>query len=439
VNGTDSSILDWLLEGDPIIRWQVMRDLLREPEAACRRADRIPHEGWGADFLSHQLPDGSWAPGRWTDTTWMLLLLLDCGVPKQNERLKQAANLRISGLLPPGEPVERRVLRERLDLCHVGFWLRFGSAFMPGDPRLEAMAEVIFELQMADGGWNCHIRNYPNTQHNSFNTTFNVWMELRRRPWTRGRGRSRFQVAKHGRWVHACPRLYKSDKTDSHHEPHATSRFLRIGTTVLQGLDYIRARRTLTTRLRGRRPTPGRQTQAQRTGLLRTASLASRSSTWRSQARRVAGTRFEPCACSNPGRSLYPEGCPTSANRPAAEHHDFATVFDYVRGTGRSRRRRMKWTAALAVCLLLASCQAAGTPSLPGTPSSPPAPSAGTAEAGPSATRAEPAALPICFSPSEILPFAFTADEAGLLVRERTGVQVFNCRQVNSRISLQRH
>ncbi len=36
------------------------------------------------------------------------------------------------------------------------------------------MVEVIFELQMADGGWNCRIRNYPNTTHSSFHTTFNV-------------------------------------------------------------------------------------------------------------------------------------------------------------------------------------------------------------------------------------------------------------------------
>jgi WD40 repeat protein len=33
--------------------------------------------------------------------------------------------------------------------------------------------------------------------------------------------------------------------------------------------------------------------------------------------------------------------------------------------------------------------------------------------------------LPVCFSPSELLPFSFTADERGLLVRERAGVQVF--------------
>ena len=105
---------------------------------------------------------------------WTLLLLLDCGMPTHLASLRRAADLQISHLLPPGRPVERKVLMNRLDLCHVGFWLRFGSAFLPGDERLKPMAEVIFALQMADGGWNCRIRNDPNTVHSSFHTTFNV-------------------------------------------------------------------------------------------------------------------------------------------------------------------------------------------------------------------------------------------------------------------------
>jgi hypothetical protein len=176
----DPKILDWLLAGDPVIRWQVMRDLLDEPESTWRaEQERLPQHGWGADFLRHQAPDGSWPKGRWIETPWTLLLLLDCGMPREIASLQQAANLQISHLLPPGQPVKHQVLKERLDLCHVGFWLRFGSAFLPGDERLKPLAEVIFDLQMADGGWNCRIRNYPNTVHSSFHTTFNVLEGLR--------------------------------------------------------------------------------------------------------------------------------------------------------------------------------------------------------------------------------------------------------------------
>jgi hypothetical protein len=62
----DPEILDWLLAGDPVIRWQVMHDLLQEPEAVWRsQQDRLPDYGWRAEFVRHQLPDGSRPNGRW--------------------------------------------------------------------------------------------------------------------------------------------------------------------------------------------------------------------------------------------------------------------------------------------------------------------------------------------------------------------------------------
>ena len=54
------TVTDWLLDSDPSIRWQVMRDLLDEPAdvVAAERA-RVAREGWGAQFLALQPPDGS--------------------------------------------------------------------------------------------------------------------------------------------------------------------------------------------------------------------------------------------------------------------------------------------------------------------------------------------------------------------------------------------
>jgi hypothetical protein len=44
------SVTDWLLDGDPSIRWQVMRDLddraTAAADVAAERA-RVEHEGWG--------------------------------------------------------------------------------------------------------------------------------------------------------------------------------------------------------------------------------------------------------------------------------------------------------------------------------------------------------------------------------------------------------
>lgn len=70
----------WLLDGDPSIRWQVLRDLVGAPgqEVAAERA-KVATEGWGARLLAAQSPDGRWTDGlytpKWTSTTYTLLLL----------------------------------------------------------------------------------------------------------------------------------------------------------------------------------------------------------------------------------------------------------------------------------------------------------------------------------------------------------------------------
>ena len=240
----EQGVLDWLMAGDAVIRWQVMRDLLGEPEAVWRaEQERMLDEGWVADFLTHQQPDGSWSKGRWTETTWMLLLLLDCGIPRHPERLRKAADLQISHLLPSGQTVDPKILKTRQDLCHVGFWLRFGSAFLPGDERLNLLAETIFDLQLGDGGWNCRIRNYPKTVHSSFNTTFNVLEGLREAAAVGVVERERFETAE----VQALEfmlahRMYKSDKTGEVVAERMT--YLTHPSywhyTVLRGLDYMR-------------------------------------------------------------------------------------------------------------------------------------------------------------------------------------------------------
>ncbi|MFZ0549141.1 MAG: hypothetical protein WAM60_27080 [Candidatus Promineifilaceae bacterium] len=239
-----AEILDWLMEGDPVIRFQVMRDLLEEPEAAWRaEQEKMLTEGWVAEFLTYQKPDGSWPNGRWTEATWMLLLLLDCGIPRHPERLKKAADLKISQLLPPNEDVDPKILKTRQDLCHVGFWLRFGSAFLPGDERLYLLAETIFDLQMGDGGWNCRIRNYPKTVHSSFNTTFNVLEGLREAAEIGMVARDRFETAEaQALEFMLAHRMYKSDKTGQ--IVHERMTYLTHPSywhyTVLRGLDYMR-------------------------------------------------------------------------------------------------------------------------------------------------------------------------------------------------------
>src|SRR5207253_7951971 len=58
------TVLGWLLDSDPAIRWQVLRDLVHAPaEVVAAERARVAAEGWGARLLALQGEDGQWAGG----------------------------------------------------------------------------------------------------------------------------------------------------------------------------------------------------------------------------------------------------------------------------------------------------------------------------------------------------------------------------------------
>ena len=79
-------LIPWLMDGDPAIRWQTLRDL-KGASAQRWQAEQLRTltEGWGARFLSLQAPDGSWGGGiyspKWISTTYTLLTLVSLGIP----------------------------------------------------------------------------------------------------------------------------------------------------------------------------------------------------------------------------------------------------------------------------------------------------------------------------------------------------------------------
>jgi hypothetical protein len=78
-------IVEWLLDTDPAIRWQVIRDLTDAPDdVVAAERGRVATEGWGARLLALQGPDGQWGGGTyfpaWTATAWTLMLLRDLGL-----------------------------------------------------------------------------------------------------------------------------------------------------------------------------------------------------------------------------------------------------------------------------------------------------------------------------------------------------------------------
>ena len=55
------TVVDWLLDSDPAIRWQVMRDVTEQPsDVVAAERSRVATEGWGARLLALQDTDGQW-------------------------------------------------------------------------------------------------------------------------------------------------------------------------------------------------------------------------------------------------------------------------------------------------------------------------------------------------------------------------------------------
>ncbi len=90
------SVIEWLLDSDPSIRWQVMRDLIAESDATvARERSRVAAEGWGARLLDLQGSDGHWGgaafvPHAWISTKDTLQLLRDLGVDPTSDRVRRA-------------------------------------------------------------------------------------------------------------------------------------------------------------------------------------------------------------------------------------------------------------------------------------------------------------------------------------------------------------
>jgi hypothetical protein len=93
----DPTTIEWLLDGDAAVRWQVARDLLDAPDdVVAEERARVATTGWGARLLAHQDPEGSWAHGlyspKWTSTTYTLLLLRQLGLPGDDPRARRGAS-----------------------------------------------------------------------------------------------------------------------------------------------------------------------------------------------------------------------------------------------------------------------------------------------------------------------------------------------------------
>lgn len=167
--------LEWLLEGDASVRWQVLRDLTpgNDVEARAERG-RIATSGWGERLLALQEPDGRWGGSlyspKWTSTTYTLLLLHWLGLPHDNEQAKRGCRiLWESASFYGGGLTLAKSVREP-ETCITGMLVLLAAYFGYQDDRVDATVQWLLGQQLADGGWNCEsIR--AGSRHGSFHTS----------------------------------------------------------------------------------------------------------------------------------------------------------------------------------------------------------------------------------------------------------------------------
>ncbi|MGA7228584.1 MAG: hypothetical protein WBZ45_10305 [Acidimicrobiia bacterium] len=176
------NVIDWLLDGDPAIRWQVLRDLTdASPEEVGAERGRVEHEGWGARLLALEDEDGLWdggacfpgtyrggEPGQpWTATMHTLQTLQILGLDPASESARRAIPLVAENCR--WEHAGQRYFDGEVEPCINGRAIETGAHF---GVDVSAIVKRVLSERLTDGGWNCEVEN--GSVRTSFDTTINV-------------------------------------------------------------------------------------------------------------------------------------------------------------------------------------------------------------------------------------------------------------------------
>jgi hypothetical protein len=174
------TVQDWLLDSDPSIRWQVMRDLTHEPpDVVAAERSRVATEGWGARLLALQAPDGLWGgkawSHEWTDTFHVLELLRRFGLDPESEQARRAVGL-VREHVTWGDGADWQnpwsgngFFEGEVEPCINGNVVSTGAYF---GVEMTPLVQRLLGEQLSDGGWNCEVENGATVS--SFGTTINV-------------------------------------------------------------------------------------------------------------------------------------------------------------------------------------------------------------------------------------------------------------------------
>jgi hypothetical protein len=246
------TVLDWLLDSDPALRWQVLRDLNdAPPEAVAAERARVATEGWGAQLLALRADDGQWAGGAcfpadfrgdfsqgqpWTSTFPTLSLLQEFGVdPNAQAVLDTVALVRKNCRWEhAGQPF----FAGEVEPCINGRTVAIGAYF--GEDVDSIVARLLGE-QLEDGGWNCETEN--GSVRSSFATTICVLEGLLQHEQVTGGSAPAVAARRRGQEYLLDRRLFRRLSTGEVVDPD----WLRFSFPtwwhydVLWALDYFRA------------------------------------------------------------------------------------------------------------------------------------------------------------------------------------------------------
>jgi hypothetical protein len=243
-------VLDWLLDSDPAVRWQVLGDLTDAPakEVATERA-RVATEGMGAQLLSLQAADGTWAGAAWNhgwdSTMHALTLLREMGLDPDGDAARQALS-RVRERVTwkdcgPREIHHQGFFEGETEPCINGQVAAAGAYFRQD---VDSLIGRLAGEQLADGGWNCEAGR--GSSRSSFNTTVCVLEALLEFELAGGTGATAARLRGQAYLLdrHLCRRLSTGEViTRDRKGGAAWSQFAFPGWwhyDVLRALDYLR-------------------------------------------------------------------------------------------------------------------------------------------------------------------------------------------------------
>lgn len=161
----DRAVLDWLLEDDePSVRYLALTELVGRPEGdpeVQSAKEMIGKRGWAADILAEQQPGGWWVgeeslyQPKYLSTNWMLLILADLGLTRENPGIDGACRLWMDRFAKEDGGFGADSMKKG-HLCIVGNTARALVQFgYDDDPRVRSAFEWLVDHQDKNGGWSC--------------------------------------------------------------------------------------------------------------------------------------------------------------------------------------------------------------------------------------------------------------------------------------------